>query len=50
MAAPCAKSRVTIEVEGTLVSVPYVAMTSAVMESFGAKVEAGRRLLFVGRA
>lgn len=40
MAAPCASSQVVIEVEGTLVSVPYVAMTSAVMQSFGALVEA----------
>ena len=40
MAAPCANRRVKIEVEGTLVSVPYVAMTSAVMETFGANVEA----------
>ena len=36
MAAPCAREAVTVQVEGTLVSVPYVAMTTAVMRSFGA--------------
>ncbi len=40
MAAPCATSKVVLEVEGTLVSVPYVAMTTAVMQSFGANVVA----------
>lgn len=40
MAAPCASEAVRIEVEGTLVSVPYVAMTTAVMQSFGVDVEA----------
>jgi 3-phosphoshikimate 1-carboxyvinyltransferase len=36
MAAPCARSHVTLEVTGTLVSVPYVTMTLAVMKAFGA--------------
>ena len=35
MAAPSARNVVTLRVEGTLVSVPYVTMTMAVMESFG---------------
>jgi 3-phosphoshikimate 1-carboxyvinyltransferase len=35
MAVPCAKSPVTIEIEGTLVSQPYVHMTLAVMQAFG---------------
>lgn len=40
MAAPCASEAVRIEVESRLVSVPYVAMTTAVMQSFGVNVEA----------
>jgi 3-phosphoshikimate 1-carboxyvinyltransferase len=40
MAAPYASDPVTLAVEGTLVSVPYVAMTQRVMEAFGAKVDA----------
>ncbi len=40
MAAPCARKAVEIEVEGTLVSVPYVAMTQAVMRSFGVETKA----------
>lgn len=39
MAAPMARSLVTLEVIGELVSVPYVNMTSAVMRSFGANIE-----------
>jgi 3-phosphoshikimate 1-carboxyvinyltransferase len=38
MASPYAKRTVTIEVQGVLVSQPYVSMTLAVMEDFGAKV------------
>lgn len=38
MAAPMADNPVTIFVEGNLVSKPYVAMTAAVMEAFGAKL------------
>ncbi len=40
MAAPCAKETVTLEVEGILVSVPYVAITLAVMQSFGVETKA----------
>jgi len=40
MAAPCAREAVRIEVEGTLVSVPYVAMTQAVMRAFGVVTQA----------
>jgi len=38
LAAPCAAAPVTIEIEGTSVSGPYVAMTLDVMRSFGAVV------------
>ncbi len=40
MAAPCAKSAVTIRVEGELVSRPYVDMTCQVMQQFGIESEA----------
>ena len=40
MAAPGAKQTVELVVDGELVSKPYVTMTVAVMEAFGAKVEA----------
>ena len=40
MAAPCAQRDVEIDVQGTLVSVPYVAMTLAVMKAFGADAAA----------
>jgi 3-phosphoshikimate 1-carboxyvinyltransferase len=40
MAAPCARSNVILEVVGTLVSVPYVTMTLAVMKAFGASASA----------
>lgn len=36
MALPKAKAATTVEVEGTLVSKPYVTMTLSVMEAFGA--------------
>jgi 3-phosphoshikimate 1-carboxyvinyltransferase len=39
MAAPLATSNVVLSVEGELVSVPYVVMTSKVMRAFGAKIE-----------
>jgi len=39
MAAPGAKSRVTVEVAGQLVSEPYVDMTLAVMRDFGVTAE-----------
>ncbi len=38
MACPLAKGDVRLEVDGELVSVPYVEMTRRVMESFGAQV------------
>jgi 3-phosphoshikimate 1-carboxyvinyltransferase len=38
MALPCARAATTIEVDGRLVSQPYVAMTLAVMESFGVRI------------
>jgi 3-phosphoshikimate 1-carboxyvinyltransferase len=39
MALPYAREATTVEVEGTLVSRPYVAMTLSVMETFGVRVE-----------
>jgi 3-phosphoshikimate 1-carboxyvinyltransferase len=41
MALPYARETTSVEVDGTLVSRPYVAMTLAVMEAFG--VQAGNR-------
>ena len=46
MVAPCALAGATadavvIEIEGDLVSTPYVAMTIAVIEAFGGRVETG---------
>lgn len=38
MSAPCARSPVRIEIEGELVSRPYVDMTLAVMREFGVEV------------
>jgi 3-phosphoshikimate 1-carboxyvinyltransferase len=38
MALPYARDMTTVEVDGVLVSIPYVAMTLAVMESFGVSV------------
>jgi len=38
MASPCAKTNVQIDVDGTLVSRPYVKMTLEVMRSFGVRV------------
>lgn len=38
MAAPYARSAVHIRIQGELVSKPYVAMTAAVMQSFGGEV------------
>ncbi len=39
MAAPMAAADVVLEVSGDLVSIPYVAMTAAVMRAFGAAVD-----------
>ncbi|MDX1926327.1 MAG: 3-phosphoshikimate 1-carboxyvinyltransferase [Pirellulaceae bacterium] len=38
MAAPMARADVELQVEGELVSVPYVAMTAEVMRAFGAEI------------
>src|SRR5262245_50832961 len=38
MAAPLARGHVTIHVEGTLVSEPYIGMTTALMTQFGVRV------------
>jgi 3-phosphoshikimate 1-carboxyvinyltransferase len=38
MVLPCARERTTIEVEGPLVSLPYVTMTRRVMEAYGVSV------------
>jgi 3-phosphoshikimate 1-carboxyvinyltransferase len=46
MAAPLAERPTTVEVIGTLVSWPYVAMTIAMMEQFGATVAVESRRLF----
>jgi 3-phosphoshikimate 1-carboxyvinyltransferase len=45
MALPYSRDTTTVEVEGTLVSKPYVAMTMAVMEAFGVRINdrKGRR-------
>ncbi len=42
MAAPFAQSAIDIEVDGPLVSVPYVTMTIAMMRQFGLSVEQDR--------
>ncbi|MFN0055590.1 MAG: 3-phosphoshikimate 1-carboxyvinyltransferase [Planctomycetales bacterium] len=39
LAAPAAKAPITIQVEGPLVSEPYVVMTQRVMEAFGVAIE-----------
>lgn len=46
MAAPLARGEVTIEVDGPLVSAPYVAMTVAMMGQFGVEVESDGRSYF----
>ncbi len=38
MALPYSRETTTVEVEGVLVSLPYVAMTMAVMEAFGVRI------------
>ena len=40
MASPLAKESVTLQIEGPLISKPYVKMTCEVMKSFGVQVEA----------
>ena len=44
MAAPGAAAPVTLEVDGTLVSQPYIRLTLSVMESFGVDVKTDERL------
>jgi len=44
MAAPCARSPVEIEIDGPLVSQPYVLMTLEVMRAFGVEVQASESL------
>jgi 3-phosphoshikimate 1-carboxyvinyltransferase len=39
MAAPAARSRVELEIQGELVSQPYVTMTAGVMRAFGVEME-----------
>ena len=46
MAAPLAQDEVTIEVDGPLVSAPYVAMTVAMMREFGVEVDSDGRSYF----
>jgi len=41
MAAPLAQGDITIQVEGPIVSEPYIAMTTAMMQRYGARVETG---------
>lgn len=41
MAAPCATGEIDLEVDGPLVSQPYVHMTLGVMQAFAASVDAG---------
>ncbi len=44
MAAPTAFAPIELEIDGTLVSQPYVEMTLAVMQAFGADVETDAKL------
>jgi 3-phosphoshikimate 1-carboxyvinyltransferase len=44
MAAPCAKSAIDLQIDGSLVSQPYVRMTLAVMRAFGAQVDGSESL------
>lgn len=46
MVAPACASAVTIDVEGTLVSTPYVEMTVTMMRQFGASVDAAELAQF----
>src|SRR5688572_14445499 len=46
MAAPCARADVVLEVEGPVVSEPYVDMTVTMMQQFGARVERRARQRF----
>jgi 3-phosphoshikimate 1-carboxyvinyltransferase len=44
MASPLAKDGVVVEIEGPLISKPYVEMTAAVMKSFGVDCQASKAL------
>jgi 3-phosphoshikimate 1-carboxyvinyltransferase len=44
MAAPCARSAIALNIEGPLVSQPYIRMTLAVMKTFGVAVVAANDL------
>lgn len=44
MTAPCAAAPVTLQVDGTLVSQPYIRMTLAVMQAFGVDVQTDEQL------
>jgi 3-phosphoshikimate 1-carboxyvinyltransferase len=46
MVAPLARSELTIEVDGPLVSVPYIAMTVAMMRQFGVEVDTDQATYF----
>src|SRR5205807_4654489 len=46
MAAPLARGPITIEVDGPLVSAPYITMTVAMMEQFGVDVETDGKSYF----
>jgi 3-phosphoshikimate 1-carboxyvinyltransferase len=47
MTAPCARDTVTVEVDGPLVSVPYVRMTLQVMRAFGCPISATEDFLTI---
>jgi 3-phosphoshikimate 1-carboxyvinyltransferase len=46
MVAPLARAEITLEVDGPLVSAPYVAMTVAMMRAFGVEVDTDGRSYF----
>jgi 3-phosphoshikimate 1-carboxyvinyltransferase len=46
MAAPLARGEITIEVDGPMVSAPYIAMTVAMMGQFGVEVETDGKSYF----
>lgn len=46
MIAPCADTAVDLQLEGTVVSQPYIAMTRSVMEHFGVQVDVSRSGVF----
>jgi 3-phosphoshikimate 1-carboxyvinyltransferase len=47
MALPCSRGTTTVEVQGALVSEPYVAMTLSVMEAFGVRISNRKNQRFV---